>query len=291
MKILIQHNFRTGIGDMYNDMVEYMTTLKKYKQMGYEIHLIYCLFNNKYINKKIFHEIFDDSTIEFFDSVQESFEPITEVTYKKFNYVLSAHNPQKPGIHRWDLFSDCDIKGIQPFRIPANLFVTEFDKIVKPNFQKKYIDSAENFTKQFNNGYNFIHIRTMDSEKNENKYNFLKNKFIELLDNHSNEVFHLGTNNKFLNDSLHGIDNVKTFPFKHIDMIDNELNGAFNKNVGSELLQERFIENIIEMISIRYVNKIYSYSDYGWVSLFLLYGIIEGNINEKNYIRINFNNG
>lgn len=57
MKLLIQHNFNTGLGDMYNDMVEYMTTTKKYKEMGWEVHLIFCLYNNKYIREKDFIKI------------------------------------------------------------------------------------------------------------------------------------------------------------------------------------------------------------------------------------------
>jgi hypothetical protein len=47
MEILIQHNFKTGLGDMFNDMIEYMTTAKKYKEKGYKIHLVFCLYRKK----------------------------------------------------------------------------------------------------------------------------------------------------------------------------------------------------------------------------------------------------
>ena len=53
MKLLIQHNFKTGLGDMYNDMVEYMTTTKKiysYTDFGWiSLFLLYGILEG---NKK-----------------------------------------------------------------------------------------------------------------------------------------------------------------------------------------------------------------------------------------------
>lgn len=291
MKILIQHNFRTGLGDMYNDMVEYMTTVQKYKDLGWEIHLVYCLFTNKYVTDKIFHEIFDQETTNFFTSVQETFSPITEKEYQGFSYVYSAHQPQFPGTHRWDIFSDEPIDSTTPYRIPPNLFrLFPHDNVTKPQFNEDLIDKAKEFSNQIGSDYNFIHIRTMDSEKNEQKYNHLKNNFTDFFGK-NNGIFHLGTNNKFLDENLRNLSNIRVFKFTHLDSADNELNAVTNKNIKNEILIERFKETIIEMISIRFCKHIYSYSDYGWISLFLLYGILEGGLGEKNYTKIHFNNG
>jgi len=287
MKLLIQHNFKTGLGDMYNDMVEYMTTTKKYKDMGYEVHLIFCLYDNKYVKEKVFHKIFDDQTIGFFDSVEETFTPIRDKNYKEYSYNSSAHEPQNPGTHRWDIFTDTKLARIELLRLSVNVFRIKVENVVKPQFQKYLIDGANNFVKSIGRRYNLLHVRTMDSEKNETKYSDLKNKFLNLLEENK-DIFHLGTNNRFLNESLENLENVITYKFTTFNSIDNELNATFNSRLNNEQLFLRFCETIQEMISIRSTKKIYSYTDYGWISLFLLYGILEGNKKEKDFIKINF---
>lgn len=287
MKLLIQHNFKTGLGDMYNDMVEYMTTVKKYKDMGWEVHLIFCLYDNKYIREKVFNKIFDDETINYFDSVEETFQPIRDKKYKEFYYNSSAHEPQNPGTHRWDIFTDTNIEKIELLRLPTHVFRIKVENVIKPQFRKYLIDGANDFVKSIGRRYNLLHIRNMDSEKNETKYLDLKNKFLNFLE-HNKEFFHLGTNNRFLDDNLKNLDNVITYKFTTFDSIDNELNATFNSKLNNEQLFLRLCETIQEMISIRSAKKIYSYTDYGWISLFLLYGILEGNKKEKDFIKINF---
>ena len=287
MKLLIQHNFKTGLGDMYNDMVEYMTTTKKYKEMGWEVHLIFCLYNNKYIREKVFDKIFDDETINYFDSVEEVFEPIREKKYKEYYYNVSAHEPQQPGTHRWDIFVNSEMDRIEIFRLPLDLFKIKVEKLTKPQFKKFLIDGANDFVKSIGKRYNFLHIRNMDSEKNETKYSDLKIQFTNFLDQNK-DIFHLGTNNRFLDESLKNLGNVKTYKFTTFDSIDNELNATRNSKLSDKQLLQRFFETIQEMISIRSTKKIYSYTDFGWISLFLLYGILEGNKKEKDFIKISF---
>lgn len=275
---------------MYNDMIEYMTTVKKFKDLGYEIHLKYCLHDNKYVRDKIFNEIFDDETINFFTTIEETFLPITELNYGEFVYLDSAHKPKTPGIHRWDIFTDSNDIKIPLFRISTNLFAIDKEILIKPKFKKELINRAIEFSKTFNSDYNFLHIRTLDSEQNKNKFENLKNNLISFLNEH-NEMFHLGTNNRFIMENLCKHDKVKIFPFTQFKDIDNELNAVINRSVAHNILFERFCETIVEMISLMFVKKIYKYSDYGWTSLFLLYAILESEIKEENLIRIVFNNG
>ena len=288
MEILIQHNFKTGLGDMFNDMVEYMTTVKKYKDQGYKIHLVFCLYRNKYINEKIFHRIFDDTTINFFDSITETFEPIRSIKHQLFFYNCSAHDPQSPGNHRWDIFFDTEIERVPVKRIPVNPFTIEFQDLVVPDFQEYLKKDANDFVKSINEKYNFIHIRTIDSEINDEKYfNLVKN--LETYLKTEGGIFHLGSNNKIVSDRLKNNHQVVTFPFSFFESVDNELNAYDYKQGNHEERFKRLCETISEIISIRSAKNIYSYTDYGWVSLFLLYGIIKGNKNKKNFKQINFN--
>jgi hypothetical protein len=288
MEILIQHNFKTGLGDMFNDMIEYMTTAKKYKEKGYKIHLVFCLYRNKYIEEKIFHRIFDENTINFFDSITETFEPIRSIKHQHFFYNCSAHDPQSPGNHRWEIFFDTEIERVPVFRIPSNPFNINSEGLVVPDFQEFLKKDANDFVKSINEKYNFIHIRTMDSEINDEKYfNLVKN--LETYLEKEGGIFHLGSNNKMVTDGLKNNHQILTFPFSTFESVDNELNAYDYKQVNHEERFKRLCETISEIISIRSAKNIYSYSDYGWVSLFLLYGIIKGNKKKKDFKLISFN--
>jgi hypothetical protein len=79
VKSIIQHNFTSGLGDFFSDVSHYLTIFKPLKEMGYEIHLKISLRGNKYTNGPFFGKLFDEETINFFDSIEETDQTIFTV--------------------------------------------------------------------------------------------------------------------------------------------------------------------------------------------------------------------
>lgn len=274
-KVIIQHNFRTGLGDMVSDMSEYMTISSKLKEIGYEIHLIFCLNSNRFVKENIFYKIFDEETCGFFSSVIETFVPIYGLEYEGTKYHYSSHDPQEPGRHRWDLFiSELPPNEIKKVRFSA----TEIKSLNKtlppitPKFNKTIIDKVYKFEENVNfNDSVFLHIRLIDSEVNNERHLKICESISSYITN-IKELIYLGTNNTFIYNYFKSNDKVVLYDFKTLEYLDNDVNRIDNY-VGENVLIERLYDIITEMVLIKNVNKIYHYSDISWVSNFYFYGL------------------
>jgi len=278
-KVIIQHNFRTGLGDMVSDMSEYMTISSKLKEIGYEIHLIFCLNSNRFVKENIFYKIFDEKTCGFFNSVVETFRPIYNLEYEGAKYHYSSHDPQEPGRHRWDLF----LSELPPNEIERVRFsTTEIKSINKvlppitPKFNRNIIDRVCNFENimNFDNSV-FLHIRLTDSEINNERHLKICKSISSYIVNIKESIY-LGTNNTFVYNFFKTNNRVILYDFKTLEYLDNDVNRIDNYN-GENVLIERLYDIIAEMVLIKNVSKIYHYSDTSWISNFYFYGLCQKN--------------
>jgi len=279
MKVLIQHNFTSGLGDFIADVSHYLTTLKEVKENGYEINLRISLRGNKYTNGPFFRKLFSEETCSFFNSIEEINETISSKEYQGYTYNYSNHQPQSPGYHHFDVFFDTPPNetirnmGYDAQKAHLNNLFPE----VLPLFHKDVIDKVESFWKKLPENYYFLHIRTSDIIDGDTS------RYDRIIDNvkkyiqETNCNFHLGTNNKHIYNNLKDHENIFVYEFKNYDLVNNDMNAFTNgwddKGISNEILTERMLDICSEIISIQKASKIYFLHDISWISNFLFYPI------------------
>lgn len=280
MKILVQHNFSSGLGDFTRNIVQYMYLLRPCKDMGYEINLYINLRGNKYVDRPFFKKLFSEKTYNFFNSIVESPNAITSKVLNEYNYVLSAHDPQSPGIHQWDLFTDnSNLTDFKLIRTDAGHILINNIKIDNFIFFSEEVESrVTDFLKKYPKPFDIIHIRTSDIiDKTTHRYDEIISKILNLISNKS-EYFYLATNNKYIFNKLKQEEKIIFYEFKNIDKYSNDINAftfidsKFNNNEDDSLIN-RLFDTTSEMAIFRHSKNIYCYSDLGWVSNFLFYPI------------------
>jgi hypothetical protein len=278
MKAIIQHNFTSGLGDFFSDVSHYLTIFKELKESGYEIHLKISLKGNKYTNGPFFTKLFDEETVNFFDSIEESNITVTGLEYEDCKYYSSNHSPQLPGYHHFDVFFDIVPEKFNFIRCDAqNSYSNNLPPITLPKLNKIVLDKIDSFSAKLPEDYSFLHIRTSDiidsgTERYDRIINNVKNYIEE-----TNCVFHLGTNNKHIYNNLKNYKNVVVYDFPNYDLVNNDMNAFTNNyaagNISNEVLTERMVNICSEMCSIKNSSKIYLIHDVSWISNFLFYAI------------------
>lgn len=274
MKALIQHNFTSGLGDMYCDMSEYMTTALQLKKLGYEINLIFCLANNRYSKENVFFKIFNEETISFFTNVEETFSPIREKKYKDYNYFFTSHEYSSPGFHRWDLFLDQNPEEpLEVVRYSIDYFVQGILPKVKPEFSKEIYKRVEDFESKNGKLYSFLHLRVSDIKRELEDYlrtsvkidSFIKDKKLK---------FYLGTNNDLMFDYFKGRENIIRYDFASFPKLGKDVNEIDNYSY-EESFFDRMCDIIAEMILIKNSDSIYFHSDIERLSNFYAYAYLK----------------
>lgn len=271
MKAIIQHNFTTGIGDFICDLSESMHVALELKKLGYEIHLRLNLLRNKYSKEPILRKILSEETLNFFATVEEFTNPITDLEVEGTTFWFAAHHPQKPGTHRWDIFADRVSENILRTKFDANTAAIGVMPQIMPQFSIPIMSRVEHFTKNLPERYNFLQLRIVDSEKDNNRLDTVYDMAMSLISTLDTQV-HVGTNNKYLYNRLIDCSKVTTYNFTTVDKLGNDLN-ATDLYTGEDVFLERLYDNIAEMASIAKCDKIYYYSDHNWVSNFLYYAL------------------
>lgn len=277
MKILIQHNFNSGLGDFLKNITDYINALTPLKDKGYKITLYINLFKNSYINKPFFKTLFSHETYNFFDEIIETSTPIYSTSYNEYLYHFSSHEPQSPGIHQWDIFFEGEKENIDIKYLEAsNAHRLSEYPIKLPVFGKKVIKRVKKFIKR-HKIYNFLHVRTSDIiDSSTERYDLIINK-LSLITGESEIPFYLGTNNKYIYEKMKGLDNIITYEFQSFDKFNNDMNAFKNlkpiDKSNDNILLNRLLDICAEMVLSSYAKEIYSFSDYIWISNFLFYPI------------------
>jgi len=277
MKILIQHNFTSGLGDFMKNLASYMDALLPMKNMGYEINLYINLYKNCYVDKPFFKKLFSDDVCNFFDNITESIHSIGAHNYEEYKYHRSSHNPQSPGVHQWDVFFDgepinFDIKYIEARQAYDNKIF--YEKL--PTFSNEITERVNNFLDK-NPKFNFLHVRTSDTiDANNERYDKIVDKILSISKD-TELPFYLGTNNQYIYEKLKIDDKIIVYDFPSFSKYSNDMNGYKNlhsiNDTNDDILLNRLFDIAAEMVLVSHSNEIYTFNDYSWISQFLFYPI------------------
>jgi len=278
MKAYIQHNFTSGIGDFYSDVVAYSNIATTLRENGYEVNLLICTHNKNFLDgPDIFQKIFDKKTQSIFNSIKEINMPITD---KKINDTVYYEGPYKscPGIHHWDIYFDIPYDDISIYTMSTKqIYEKNYNKeVVFPSFAPFLEEQAYNFASNLSsNDYVFLHLRLSRNDDILSKDSILLEKIISFAEK-SDLPVHLGTHSEYLFYKLKTIKNINVFNFKNTIKTDKEIAIHFErkKNISVNQQAERLLETFAEMISIKYAKKIVYYNEYGMLSNFLLYALL-----------------
>lgn len=277
MKILIQHNFNSGLGDFLKNITDYINALTPLKNKGYKIVLYINLYKNCYVDKPFFKTLFSPETYNFFDEIIESSDTIYGKSYNEYLYYRSSHYPQSPGIHQWDIFFDGEPENIDIKYIDASSAIRLGQYPIElPVFSQEVMNRVDQFIEQ-HKSYNFFHVRTSDViDVSTERYDLI----IEKLCSVTKEIetpFYLGTNNKYIYKKMKSLNKIITYEFPNFDRFDNDMNAFKNfkpvDESNDDTLLNRLLDICAEMVLSSYAEEIYMFKDYNWISNFLFYPI------------------
>jgi hypothetical protein len=189
MRVLIQHNFTSGLGDFLSCIYDYFKNCENLKKLGYnEFNIKFFLNKNVYLHKESFFEFFKLETFQkVFKTIEIINESITNEHYDGMDRVFSIGNVP-PGSHLWDLFIetgyDKSVKEsivtysyVKPDLSYLDLFN---DRIVKKYNELKELHHLDK--------YSTIYYRTHDLQDNENTYSNFDVEFTKIIKN-NDKVF------------------------------------------------------------------------------------------------------
>ena len=280
MKIIIQHNWTTGLGDLFCACTEYLNFIKKYKELGCETKLIFSyngVTGNKFIGVNPFENIFDSNSFSLFDEIEvvntSYFERVIDGCDFRHTQYMST---PRPGHQWWDVFSNFELLDASyPNYSPTSFLYEKKIPTVFPEFNENIKNKIKEFEEIIDYDYDYIQIRYGDyGEPNENFKKEVESIY-EIIKN-SDKKFHLGSNSQYAIDYLSVLDNVFTYRFSNLNLFSNDHTYYFyNKDKPNVMLLERLHENIAEMCSIKNANRIHLHTIHSWISNFLYHGFTQ----------------
>lgn len=291
MKVMIQHNWTTGLGDLFCAATEYLNFIRHLKTLGYETELLFSFGNNKFISKNEFDIIFDKKSFNLFDSISVLDNSIYDKKFKGLNYFHTQYGPTTPGQHWWDTYFDVIPEDISyPNYNPQTFLNRTMIPEIFPIFNEKVYQKVNEFRKKLPKNYSYIQIRYWDYTNNSLEKDFEYDiDSLYLIIEKSKKTFHVGSNNYVVLDRLKNLPNVITYEFNDLDLFSNDHSYYYyNKHISNDILLERLYNNLAEMVSISEAQNIFLYTKFSWISNFLYYGMSR-NINQFNFKLINNN--
>jgi hypothetical protein len=293
MNLVVQITFNNGLGNLYCGLVNILDMVGKYKVLGYRCKLIFasngCCGGNKYIDFCRFESIFDLKFFEkYFDEIVSLEHSITEKEYDGLVYHSTQFGPDYPGCHWWDIFLPNGEKLIfERVNGDVNSFLDKtFYPDIFPKFSEIIYDNIKNF--KFDSTIdNVIQIRHFDYniQPEESFQNDIMkiNNYI----NKENEYFYVCSNNQYALDTLSKNEKVFIKTFENLEKLPNDHGYNFyNKKVSDEILYNRLVDNLSEMVNLSRYSNLFYYTSFSWISSFLYYSLV----NNKNQKLINIKN-
>jgi|LakMenE18May11ns_1017448.scaffolds.fasta_scaffold9959291_7 hypothetical protein len=300
MKILIQHNWGTGLGDFYCAATEYTNFVNFFKEKGFKTELILSFnppIENKFIGFTEFEKIFDINSFKVFDDISVRRYTIKDQTIGDLKYIATQYGPG-PGQHWWDIYLDekpMDYPMTPNYNTDRVIEIAGQGQIntskpnILPKFNHEVYTKCDKFFTKIPEDCQFLHIRYVDWHRRETQElkNIVRDLKTFIINKGGN--FHVGTNNQYILESLAKIDNAHTYEYSNINILPNDHTYYwFNKHISDEILLDRLYDNLAEMVSLTRPKKFYQLSILGWHSNFLYYGLINRST-EFEFERIHLN--
>ena len=261
----IQLNMTSGLGDLLANFLSCISTAKFLKSLNYYVTFSYSLHGNIYPEgPNILEKVFHSSMFDNFDEVLEINMPNTSLFIENAIFFNWGYLHAMPGVHHIDLYLSCIPENFPTYTYSAERkFRYNIAYEGKISFTENIENKIQKFRKTLPQEYIFLHIRRNDQFINNSDVliNNIK-KFITI--NYKDACIHAGSNQRLIIDELKKENYFFTYSFS--DEYDH-----LSKNIQCI----KFIDSFTEMLSIRYAKKILAYNEYGWVSNFLLYALLQ----------------
>ena len=276
MRVIIQHNFTSGLGDCIVGIYEYLETANTLKNLGYNIQLFLNIKNNSYFYSEYFFEIFNRKMFNIFDEIKVVDEPITQNTYQDLTKVYTLGSADA-GQHWWDLFMDNPID----FKYELlSIYPQQDDKVPHNNnkiFNDKIYKEYDEIKKEYglNIPYKSIFFRTFDGTDESElfvKYETLIKEIIS-----SNDKIFVCSNSSKIKNKIKELQNNKvvTYDIPHETIFGNHFRFRGDKMGLSPLeLFNRSKFTIFDMITISESIDISHITEWNRSSNFLIFSKI-----------------
>jgi hypothetical protein len=286
MTINIQINFSSGIGDFYTYFCEIYFSSKQLKELGHDVHLY---FNSK--RKIDFLNLFEPKYYEYFDQIFliENGKTLNDFENYKIKY---PHEKWPAGVHCWEMFvpeefNDDYKKYFVNLSHPGLLNYEDLSNF--PKLSEEIIKNTENF--RIDNGLNnfsVIHFREWDDigdaynvrilhpdiqdEEFQVRHKTLKSAF-SIDKNTMNKIKDICDNNQIVfvcSNSMRVKRYIKEH-FTNVFLYDDDILKTTKRDYSDE---EYWNFCLIEFCLISMAEKINIFTNYNWISNFIVYGVL-----------------
>jgi hypothetical protein len=272
MKLYIQINFGSGLGDFFAHFCEVYFFSKKMKEKGYSMNLI---IHTK--NKINFRTLFQEKYYEVFDNFEVKQTPTRASDF--IDYKVLNSDDDSVGIHQWELFTP--IEYTEPFDF------IRFNLAQQVNYEDLYDfpKLSENITKEIDSfiseknldDFVVIHFRELDDVADNYNHQILQNNLesvnfnqnyralekVEDIINNNKKVFVCSNNVK--------IKLMLSERYPNVIIYNDNVQKIIHRTYSDE---EYLNHCITEFYILSKAKKIFSFGKYVWISNFLIYGLI-----------------
>lgn len=287
MRAIIQHNFKSGLGDTITAIYEFIYCCQKLKKLGYVVDL---KINNTpiYFDKSEYFNFFNFDEFKIFDSIEFLDIPIHPYEFEGCTCIWTLSNAN-PGSHYWDLFIDEGDKDLiinQTVKIHPYGNTDFLDKI--DVLKKELISDAVNLISKcgINGPFKSIYYRECPTEGEHKKsyYEKVINTTKDILLSNQNEQFFICSDSYNYKTFVKNLNMTNVFfidiPYEDsVGLQDSYFNNRLLKSYDDIL--ERTKYSFCEMIILGLGTELFHFSSFLRHSNFITFA-------RMNNIKINF---
>lgn len=270
--LYIQINFKSGLGDFFAYCYEVYFFSKKMKSIGYNLKL----FINT-ANKIDFKNLFEQQFYDIFDTVEIKSLETTDLDFLNYKVVNKTYN--EIGHQSWELFAPLDYS--EPFEFTKFNLASEINYDYLSDFPKlnnKITQKLDLFIKENNlEDFVVIHFRERDDIADHYNSELLTNNLqninlnlnqkivetIDLISKNNKQVFVCSNNIQIKLFLKKYFSNIITYP----DNILQTLKRTYSNS-------DYYTHCLTEFYLMSKSKQIFLFSEYGWVSNFLIYALL-----------------
>ena len=270
MKVLIQHNFTSGLGDFLSCIYDYFKNCENLKKIGYnEFSIKFYLNKNVYLHKESFFEFFKLETFQkVFQTIEIVDDPITDKHYNGMDRIFSIGDVS-PGSHLWDLFIETGYNESVKESIIHYSYVKpdlSYLDLFNDRVVKKYNELKESHRLD---KYSTIYCRTHDLQDDEDTYPHFDEEFTQIIKN--NDKVFVASNSFLFKEYIKKFgDNVITYdiPCENVAGNHYDYNRVFYDEKEKLHIRTEFV--IYEMLTLSDSTEVNFFTLWGRQSNFLL---------------------
>ena len=280
MIINIQLNFTSGIGDFYTFFCEIYFTAKQLKKLGHDVHL--------HLNLKSEIDFLNIFLPQYYECFYKIFIDNQGKTLKDFqnHKIQYPHNAWQPGIHCWEMFvpNDFNANNLKQYFFNWAHRQLNYEELNNfPQLSEKIVNNTFQFKEQCDlQTFDIIHFRELDNIAYIDNDRFSKNstEFKNTYSNLLNTINNISNNKQiFICSNSVSIKQYFKNHCNNIHIYQEDLSKTINRNYTNN---QYFDFCLNEFCLMSMCDKIHTFTNYGWVSNFLIYGALHNKFGVTN---------